>query len=263
LQDVITVCSCAFPRWCNELATEFAFLFPFETRRLYLNSTSFGIARAIKDLKISVHGQPLQMPRLNHNKVAISRQQILQAAQKVMELYAHHKAVLEVGYFNEVGVGAGPTLEFYTMVSHELQKRKHGLWLDQAPSLMEVDTLDGKNAANAADEGEQYVFHPAGLFPSLLSPNSERKESNEKMFNFVGRFVGKAILDGWQLDLPLSDPFLKVMTGEKLDWDDLRILFPSYEKSLRPLLAVCREKHQILRDSRFVSFRLPSPSFEH
>jgi hypothetical protein len=32
----------------------------------------------------------------------------------------------------------------------------------------------------------------------------------EKLFKFVGRFVGKAILDGWQLDFPLSDPLFKV-----------------------------------------------------
>mgnify|MGYP001097371042 CR=1 FL=1 len=48
---------------------EFSFLFPFETRRLYLNSTSFGVARALKNLKITIHGQPLQVPRLHHNKV--------------------------------------------------------------------------------------------------------------------------------------------------------------------------------------------------
>jgi hypothetical protein len=50
-------------------ATEFSFLFPFETRRLYLSSTSFGVARALKNLKITIHGQPLQVPRLHHNKV--------------------------------------------------------------------------------------------------------------------------------------------------------------------------------------------------
>jgi len=263
LQDVITVCSCAFPRWCNELATGIdsalfvVVLLPCLTAcSQKQNQTQHRVCipvpvrdqAALSQLHLvrdcachqgpqdqrartaptDASPQPQQgngvggRQEMQHFccllifvrplvlslclQVAISRQQILQAAQKVMELYAHHKAVLEVGYFNEVGVGAvcaalsclsspprsfftllflfsrflslgclvgctggkGPTLEFYTMVSHELQKRKHGLWLDQAPSLMEVDTLDGKNAANAADEGEQYVFHPAGLFPSLL-----------------------------------------------------------------------------------------------
>jgi hypothetical protein len=103
---------------------------------------------------------------------------------------------------------------------------------------------DASDAAAAAAE-EQYAFHPAGLFPSLLrygshhsrtaharsahahpsiiewmdsltmicSPNApeERKAEVEKLFKFVGRFVGKAILDGWQLDFPLSDSLFKVL----------------------------------------------------
>ena len=48
---------------------------------------------------------------------------MLEAAVKVMELYARNKAVLEVEYFDEVGTGLGPTLEFYTLVSQELQRK--------------------------------------------------------------------------------------------------------------------------------------------
>ena len=60
------------------------------------------------------------------------------------------------------------------MVSHELQKRKHGLWLDQDASTTHVAPMhvEGakdvavKDASDAAED--QYAFHPAGLFPSLL-----------------------------------------------------------------------------------------------
>ena len=47
----------------------------------------------------------------------------------------------------------------------------------------------------------------------VCSPNApgERKAEVEKLFKFVGRFVGKAILDGWQLDFPLSDSLFKVL----------------------------------------------------
>ena len=39
-----------------------------------------------------------------------------------MELYARQRSVLELEYFGEVGTGLGPTLEFYTLLSHELQR---------------------------------------------------------------------------------------------------------------------------------------------
>ena len=58
----------------------------------------------------------------------MSRNRILDSATKVMELYASNRAVLELEYFGEVGTGLGPTLEFYTLLSHELQKKGLGMW---------------------------------------------------------------------------------------------------------------------------------------
>ncbi len=43
-------------------------------------------------------------------------------------MYASQRAVLELEYFNEVGTGLGPTLEFYTLLSHDLQRRNLKLW---------------------------------------------------------------------------------------------------------------------------------------
>lgn len=47
---------------------------------------------------------------------------------KVMEMYASSRAVLELEYFNEPGTGLGPTLEFYTLLSHELQRKGLSMW---------------------------------------------------------------------------------------------------------------------------------------
>lgn len=54
---------------------------------------------------------------------------------KVMEMYASNRTVLELEYFNEAGTGLGPTLEFYTLLSHELQRKGLGMWrFDDATS---------------------------------------------------------------------------------------------------------------------------------
>ena len=54
---------------------------------------------------------------------------------KVMEMYASARTVLELEYFNEAGTGLGPTLEFYTLLSHELQRKGLGMWrFDDAAS---------------------------------------------------------------------------------------------------------------------------------
>lgn len=42
--------------------------------------------------------------------------------------FGHSKALLEIQYENEVGTGLGPTLEFYALVSAEIQRCDLGLW---------------------------------------------------------------------------------------------------------------------------------------
>ena len=61
-------------------------------------------------------------------QVRISRKRMLESAMKVMEMYASNRTVLELEYFNEAGTGLGPTLEFYTLLSHELQRKGLGMW---------------------------------------------------------------------------------------------------------------------------------------
>lgn len=72
-----------------------------------------------------------------------------------MELYAKHRAVLELEYFGEVGTGLGPTLEFYTMLSHELQRKSLGMWRHEEPPEPEQQpeqeaAAEGNAAAVAA-----------------------------------------------------------------------------------------------------------------
>lgn len=71
----------------------------------------------------------------------VSRNRILDSATKVMELYAGSRAVLELEYFGEVGTGLGPTLEFYTLLSHELQKKGLGLWRADAAATSAAKPL--------------------------------------------------------------------------------------------------------------------------
>jgi len=90
---------------------------------------------------------------LQRQKVRISRKHILESAVKVFELYGSSSSILEVEYFEEVGTGLGPTLEFYSLVSKEFARKDLKIWRDADPH--------GTNS---------YVHHPQGLFPSPISP---------------------------------------------------------------------------------------------
>ena len=229
LGDPLTLCSGSLPRWCHVLVKEASFLFPFEARRQYFYLTSFGLGRALQRLQSqqreSGEGadgrrsstdfgeQGPRVARIQREKVRISRERVLESAVKVMELYGSHRAVLEVEYFGEVGIGLGPTLEFYTLVSHALQRSKLGLWREEArpaaPSKPEAGASKGRSsravrevrgAKGGAREQEEWAHAPQGLFPVPLRSGQSLDAGARDLYRFVGRLIGKALQDGRMLD---------------------------------------------------------------
>jgi len=167
----------------------------------------------------------------------------MDSAFKVMELYAGHKALLEVEYFGEVGTGLGPTLEFYTIVSLELRRVELGLWLSDDPPP--ADDAAGEPAASAA-----HVYAPFGLFPKPIAQTADGggvPPRTLQLFTFIGRFVAKAMLDNRLVDLPFSTPFYRHLLGLELGMDDLRELNPQLAKSLVQLQQLALERAKILR----------------
>lgn len=151
------------PSWAVELPKHFSFLFPFETRYSFLQSTAFGYGRLIAK-HTTAHQQNNRnsrrpddlshLARITRQKVRISRGQLLESCAKVMELYGTSGGILEIEYFDEIGTGLGPTLEFYSLASKQFARRDLRMWRD------EDETKPG-----------EYVFHPKGLFPLPIPAN--------------------------------------------------------------------------------------------
>ena len=56
------------------------------------------------------------------------RENLLKQAEQVVNELATSRSLLEIQYENEVGTGLGPTMEFYTLVSKEMQRADLSLW---------------------------------------------------------------------------------------------------------------------------------------
>ena len=205
LEEPLIVASNCLPSWSEDLARLYPFLFPFETRHLFLQSTSFGYARSIgrwqnqsvEDTRRHPHrdDRPYQ-GRLQRQKVRISRTRILESAQKVMELYGGSSSVLEVEYFEEVGTGLGPTLEFYSTVSKEFSKKKVKMWRE-----------------NDSNENDEYAFGKLGLFPAPMTAASAESETGRKIlhhFKMLGKFVARSMLDSRIIDVSLNPTFFRL-----------------------------------------------------
>ncbi|KAL0348497.1 UNVERIFIED_CONTAM: E3 ubiquitin-protein ligase UPL3, partial [Sesamum angustifolium] len=240
IQDALALCNGSLPSWCYQLTKACPFLFPFETRRQYFYSTALGLSRALYRLQrqqvADGQGSTSEIEGrfgiLQRQKVRVSRNRILDSAAKVMEMYSSQKAVLEVEYFGEVGTGLGPTLEFYTLLSQELQKVGLGMWrsgLSFDKPSMEID-VDGhlgvkpqESAGVSASGGDKDIIHvPLGLFPRPWPPNADTSDGSQfskviEYYRLLGLVMAKALQDGRLLDLPLSVAFYKLLRGQELD----------------------------------------------
>lgn len=133
LQDPLALCTNTLPAWCNSLCSELPFLFPLDLRQLYFRGSSLGVPRALMALKDRVEGVlDGNFGRIPPHKVRVARDSIPQlntAFVVLQRMRSDSRSILEVEYANEVATGAGPTLEFYTLVSHAFQQSKFNMWV--------------------------------------------------------------------------------------------------------------------------------------
>lgn len=250
LEEPLIVASSCLPSWSEDLARLFSFLFPFETRHLFLQSTAFGYSRAMMRWQNSHSAEDSRrdlrrddrpfLSRLQRQKVRISRARILDSAMKVMELYGSSPSVLEVEYFEEVGTGLGPTLEFYSTVSREFSKKKLKIWRE----------TDGSSAAD-------YAFGKRGLFPAPMSDEQASQESGKKqlnIFKILGKFVARSMLDSRIIDISFNPAFFRIadtLSSVAPSLGTVKVVDEDLAKSLLLLKRFAKAKNSIDTDKTY------------
>jgi E3 ubiquitin-protein ligase TRIP12 len=264
LADPLALCARALPSWCASLASGCPELFAFEARRLLLQSTAFGLSRALQrlqqhsqegaaapnDASASERGAELRLGRLPRQKVRISRSRVVDSALKVIDLYAAQKASLEVEYFGEAGTGLGPTLEFYTLVSRELRRSELRLWVDESASAASAKEVSDMDKIKTGDEEASYVYAACGLYPRPIAQGADGSgvpARTLQLFGFMGKFVAKAMLDNRLVDLPFCQTFYKQLLGEPLSIADLAEVNPSLASQLQKLQRLAHQRTALLR----------------
>jgi E3 ubiquitin-protein ligase TRIP12 len=100
--------------------------------------------------------------------------------------FGHSKALLEIQYENEVGTGLGPTLEFYALVSTELQRSDLGLWNDTGDSYKNQQIMaDAVKSPSipASDEQSQLIFVHQTSGVSSIALENIRGTTNAAVMN--------------------------------------------------------------------------------
>ncbi|GAA5933715.1 putative ubiquitin-protein ligase UFD4 [Sporobolomyces koalae] len=243
LEEPMIVASACLPDWAVDLAQSFPFLFPFDTRFTFLQSTSFGYARLMQRWIGQTRNDTSRrdenlgfLGRLQRQKVRISRDRILESAFKVFELYGSSRASLEVEFFDEVGSGLGPTLEFYALVSREFARKSLDLWRQD----------------DHTDESE-YVHATTGLFPQPIDDlESEKGKKVLKVFRVLGQFVAKSMMDSRIIDVNFSRIFMRLVLEQELPLTvaSVKLIDPVLGKSLAHLQEYVKAKESIEADDK-------------
>ncbi|KAK9450260.1 uncharacterized protein V1518DRAFT_372191 [Limtongia smithiae] len=243
LDQALIVTGCCFPDWNYYIMRYYPFLIPLGTRYLFMQSTSFGYSRSLERLKsrfnVSASSRAsnatwtFTAPR---HKVRISRTQLLQSTIRVLKSCDTASGILEVEYFDEVGTGLGPTLEFFANASLEFASKSLHLWRD-----------------DDSDPSSKYAFSKQGLFPAPMSTFAANMDNGKKileMFSIFGKFVGRALLDSRRLDIQLNPMFFLVSRNDFVpalhfvgDIDE------QLAKSLNKLQEIVKQKQLILGNS--------------
>ncbi|XP_052854486.1 E3 ubiquitin-protein ligase Ufd4 [Drosophila gunungcola] len=233
IQDPLVLSSNALPNWCENLNQSCPFLFPFETRQLYFNCTSFGASRSIvclqsqRDVTVERQRIPIMSPRrddhefrigrLKHERVKVPRNEnLLQWAMQVMKTHCNRKSVLEVEFLDEEGTGLGPTLEFYALVAAEIQRADLCMWLCDDDLGEDIENSSANTEGNSKPVGYYVNRREHGIFPAPLPQNTETCEKVLKYFWFFGVFVAKVLQDMRLVDIPLSTSFLQLLCHNKV-----------------------------------------------
>ena len=159
LQDPLVIMTSNLPNWLPQLAYACPFLIPFDTRQLLFYVTCFDRDRALQRLLDTTpelnNSEERVAPRLERRKKTVNREDLFRQAEIILNELTNSKTVLEIQYENEVGTGLGPTLEFYALVSREMQAADLEMWRGEAvsasqASLQADDQSYGKEQASTS-----------------------------------------------------------------------------------------------------------------
>ncbi|XP_036409821.1 E3 ubiquitin-protein ligase TRIP12-like isoform X2 [Megalops cyprinoides] len=250
LQDPLVIMTGNIPCWLIELGKTCPFFFPFDTRQMLFYVTAFDRDRAMQrllDTNPEINQSDSQdsrvAPRLDRKKRTVNREDLLKQAETVMQDLGSSRAMLEIQYENEVGTGLGPTLEFYALVSQELQRADLGLWRGEEVSLPNP---------KGGQEGTRYMFSSRGLFALPFGRTTKPAHiAKVKMkFRFLGKLMAKSIMDFRLLDLPLGLPFHKWLLRQEasIGSHDLVNIDPVVAASIHHLEDIVRQKKRLEQD---------------
>ncbi|EKF36785.1 hypothetical protein MOQ_002265 [Trypanosoma cruzi marinkellei] len=171
-----------------------------------------------------VHGLEWVTPDVDMRstkKVIVQRDNLLESGSNVLRTHAMCPLPLSVEFENENGVGAGPAVEFYNLFSAQLQEQRLNMWR----------TEEFTDSSGALAKRVQLP-----LFPAVC-----QTAKSLSYFELLGLLVGRVLLEGRVVDLPLHRCFIQGIIGH-LEKNQLCDIDPELDCHLSRLSSLPEEE---------------------
>ena len=221
----------------NELAEIFmgnTNLLNFETRVFFFKTAAFALSgdfnRTIHFMIQQLRKKYPKIPDQNVSKqskqnVKINRKTLLDSSIQLLVSpnTIKRKNFLEIEYTNEIGIGLGPTFEFYYLCSKEFKDMTE-LWRDT----------------------EDNSLFPV---PFEISAAKYGAENVVKYFEAMGWLVAKALADDRLTDLTLSPVFWDMCIGVPPSYKHIHQIDTTYGSSINELREYAAKRYKIKNNS--------------
>lgn len=181
-----------------KLLYEYPKIFPFELKLFGFYLKSLEPRRALMKIikEFQIQGNDLKSLSQETFKVHVYRDSIFNDGCNIFNHFSQNHQRLEISFYNEPGIGLGPTREFFTLFSHELCLTEHKIF--------------------RSDSNEKgYAKEKQGMF---FSPIVSLKAAK-----LLGRFIAKAIQMECLVDINFNPNIFKFLRNKEVNIEDIDI----------------------------------------
>lgn len=185
------------PRLLAGMFLRYPFLFPFEERvfalRLMACDLYTGLRLLVKEFR-SCDKERIAAVRPAPLGLTVRRYRLFEDGLVILDNFLNNGFCVEIEFEGEVGVGMGPTREFFLLMAMEFQKSERALFRNE-------------------DTSKEFVTNHQGLFPSLSASPST--------FRLLGVFVAKAISMSICVGMDFNPAFFKLAQKETVTLSEI------------------------------------------
>ncbi|KPA86221.1 hypothetical protein ABB37_00458 [Leptomonas pyrrhocoris] len=162
----------ALPRWVNFLLREGRFLIPLAVRARVARFLAYGARRSFtRHMRIfrnqrndrTVAILPGEWARMSNHKYTIDRDAFVRDAYVMLRKCADARFPISFEFKGDVGVGQGPTAQFYTLLAAEMSKAQATLWRPNGEKQTTTTTAPATTTTTALPPPPLAPAHNTGI----------------------------------------------------------------------------------------------------